>query len=714
MKKSKITRIFSVAAAAVCMVSGLKFMPVFDDADAADAMNAYEITQDMKIGWNLGNSFDATGGSGLDTETSWGNPKTTQAMIKAVKAKGFNTIRIPTSWYLHLDNDNKIEPEWLDRVQEVIDWCIAEDMYVILNMHHENFINVDVFTDETLKTALTKSTAIWTQLSERFASYDQHLVFECMNEARQLNNPEVSQWGNGGEDNGYTWNYVNTLNENFVKIVRNQGSEENKNRLLMLPGYCASSNVAAIRAVDIPEDSGNIALSVHAYLPYFFTMATDDKANHEFPGKSGWGEDYEGALKQFFDSMDTIIDEKNTPIVIGEFSASDFGNTEARTNWATYYITQAKKVGIPCVLWDNNASPNGNNYTGEEHDYLNRSDCSWYEQSEPVVDAMMKVLADDSIVWGDSSAPTVKHDDMSTGKYIIENSQDIDASIDEKNCTTPIDLTWKDIEGKDIAIKYTGDTPVIAFTDAAWDGWKEIVAYDVDKNKGIAYFSADQIKAAWGEDSIDTLAKFFVKTMGKTTVEGVALIAASGATVDPPVDDVKKYSLDLTNKTADQPLILKFKGEAGSSLNGCVGYMGEDWMQIEWETTIGADGTATVEIKDLPADVKNAEAQIWWSDDKNAEMTEYLFIREVEPTDPTTPSEVTYGDANCDGKVEIADATLILQFLTNKDEYSLTEQGMKNADVTGDNDGVTAQDALVIQQIDAGIYKVTDLPLKSA
>ena len=128
MKKSKITRIFSVAAAAVCMVSGLKFMPLFDDADAADAMNAYEITQDMKIGWNLGNSFDATGGSGLDTETSWGNPKTTQEMIKAVKAKGFNTIRIPTSWYLHLDNDNKIEPEWLDRVQEVIDWCIAEDM----------------------------------------------------------------------------------------------------------------------------------------------------------------------------------------------------------------------------------------------------------------------------------------------------------------------------------------------------------------------------------------------------------------------------------------------------------------------------------------------------------------------------------------------------------------------------------------------------------
>ncbi len=200
--------------------------------------------------------------------------------------------------------------------------------------------------------------------------------------------------------------------------------------------------------------------------------------------------------------------------------------------------------------------------------------------------------------------------------------------------------------------------------------------------------------------------------MGKTTVEGVALINASGAVVTPPEDETKKYSLDLTKKPADQPLILKFKGEAGASLNGCVGYMGEDWMQIEWETTIGADGTSTVEIKDLPADVKNAEAQIWWSSDKNAEMTEYTFGKVVEPD--TNPSETAYGDANCDGKVEIADATLILQFLTNKDEYSLTEQGMKNADVIGDNDGVTAQDALVIQQIDAGIYKVTDLPLKSA
>ena len=76
------------------------------------------------------------------------------------------------------------------------------------------------------------------------------------------------------------------------------------------------------------------------------------------------------------------------------------------------------------------------------------------------------------------------------------------------------------------------------------------------------------------------------------------------------------------------------------------------------------------------------------------------------------PDDTRYGDANCDGKIEIADATLILQFLTNKDEYKLTDQGMINADVIGNGDGVTAQDALVIQQVDAGIYKVSDLPIK--
>ena len=224
-----------------------------------------------------------------------------------------------------------------------------------------------------------------------------------MNEPRQTGNPSVSQWGNGSEDGGYTWNYINKLNARFVSTVRGQGSSANKERLLMLPGYCASSDMKAIRAVSFPSNCGNVAYSVHAYLPYYFTMAEDDKANHNYPGKSGWGEDYTGAINSFFSGLKQLEDEKNIPVVIGEFSASNFNNLSARQAWAKDYITQAKKAGIPCILWDNNVE-GGNG--GESHGYLNRSANSWYSASEPVLNTMMSVINDNSILWAGKQAPT--------------------------------------------------------------------------------------------------------------------------------------------------------------------------------------------------------------------------------------------------------------------------------------------------------------------
>lgn len=96
------------------------------------------ILEDMGLGWNLGNSLDATGGSGLDTETSWSNPKTTQALIDKVKSLGFNTVRVPVSWGKHVSGDNyTIDSAWLARVKEVVDYCYKNDMYVILNIHHD-------------------------------------------------------------------------------------------------------------------------------------------------------------------------------------------------------------------------------------------------------------------------------------------------------------------------------------------------------------------------------------------------------------------------------------------------------------------------------------------------------------------------------------------------------------------------------------------------
>ena len=181
---------------------------------------------------------------------------------------------------------------------------------------------------------------------------------------------------------------------------------------------------------------------------------------------------------------------------------------------------------------------------------------------------MLEVLADDSIVWGsERKSPVIEHEDISTGVQLIEKELTIDAALSpDGNCTPGLNATWAMLEGGDVAIKYTGDQPVIAVVDDSWNNWTEIKPYD-DKD-GIAYYSAEHIAAAWsGEPS--EIAHLFARTNGVTTIGAMAIIG--GAEVDePPVDNTKKYNLDLSNRADDieQKLVVKFEGKAGSVING--------------------------------------------------------------------------------------------------------------------------------------------------
>ena len=195
---------------------------------------------------------------------AWGNPEPTKELIEAVKNGGFNTIRIPTTWYQHLyldesTNTYKIDTKWLAYVKQFVDYAYDMDMFVILNVHHENWVNVAKFTDETYNDASKKLNDIWSCLADTFKDYDQHLVFEGMNEPRETNNPSNSEWGDGDAN---SWNYINRLNKVFVDAVRGQGSSYNKERLLMLPGYHAGNSVSTVRAIEIPENSGNVAFLI--------------------------------------------------------------------------------------------------------------------------------------------------------------------------------------------------------------------------------------------------------------------------------------------------------------------------------------------------------------------------------------------------------------------------------------------------------------------
>ena len=152
-----------------------------NDPEAAPAVTytAEEITTAMTVGWNLGNTLDAP-----DGEESWGQPLTTKDMIDKLAELGFKTIRIPTSWGKHTSGapDYTIDEKWMDRVQEIVDWAMDNDMFVILNSHHDNDFYYP--SAENHDEAVNYMTKIWTQVAERFKDYDQHLIFESMNEPR--------------------------------------------------------------------------------------------------------------------------------------------------------------------------------------------------------------------------------------------------------------------------------------------------------------------------------------------------------------------------------------------------------------------------------------------------------------------------------------------------------------------------------------------------
>ncbi len=744
MNKS-ISRLVSVAAAAVMTFTFSVSAPVYDitEADAAEVMTAFEITENMKVGWNLGNTMDAKAGdengdydhAGLETETSWGCPKANETLFKALKAKGFNTVRIPTTWFQHLDENDNIDPAWLARVHEVVDYAYKNDMYVILNVHHENWINrPDLLTAyNEIQPRLMK---IWTQVATEFKDYDQHLIFECMNEPRAVGTSH--EWWSATPVKEAE--VINQLNADFVKLIRGMDTPYAKSRLLMLPGYVASSDKTFLNQIVLPDDDF-VAVSIHAYTPYNFTMNTDEStgAYHD-TFTTEFSNDLAYNLQNFRD----MFVNKGVPVIIGEMGTSNFGNTQARVDWTTQYFTTTKKYGIPCCLWDNNIETNPK-APGECHGYINRETGEWYQTSLPVINKMMEIMNDDSIVWGsEGKMPTFDHKDLSTGKVFLENAS-IDVELEKTygNSTPGKEISWDELKGKEVAIKYTGDTPVLAVSDAKYDHWSEMSAYTVDEENGIAYYLVDQQVPKAYSDDLSTINHMQARTPGKTNIEKIVILEAPDVTLDIEVDKTKKTQIDFSNAQAGDNLIIKIKGEPMTETNGCVGFNSDGWQKIEWEGKTDANGNLTISIpvSKFPAGLQSAEAQIWYQPEL-VDFDGYNFGQAVVETTTTTTTATTTtttettttettttvsettsttggldytiaGDVNGDGDVTVADAVAILQFIGNKDKYQLDAQGKKNADVDGVS-GVTPNDALTILKVDAGIYKLAELPLKTA
>lgn len=327
--------------------------------DTTTAISPVELCEQITIGWNLGNTLDATSGSGLNSETSWGNPKATEELILAVKEAGFNAVRIPTTWYNHMDSNYNVDEEWMDRVQEVVDYAYDNEMYVILNVHHENW-NFTSYDNQKQAEKITKK--LWKQIANRFKDYDYRLIFEGMNEPRMSG----TQWEwNGGNQEG--WDVVNSFNETFVETVRATGGN-NEKRCLMIPSYAA--NIGAYDKGFVLPDDDYLIVSIHAYTPYNFAMNTGGGATDYFDeNDSSSTAELEWMSKLLYDECIS----KGVGVIIGETGATDKGNLAERIEWAEYFPEVFGQYGIPVFLWDNGAFGTGN----EKYGLIDRYSYEW-------------------------------------------------------------------------------------------------------------------------------------------------------------------------------------------------------------------------------------------------------------------------------------------------------------------------------------------------
>lgn len=303
---------------------------------------AKETVDDILLGWSLGNSLESTGGKAhtLNTETSWGNPKTTKELLDLVSESGVNTIRIPVTWFKHMDENNVIDEEWLNRVEEIVGYVMEHDLYCIINVHHDTgengWLRASANQFEENKAKLT---AIWEQVARRFEPYGDKLLFEGFNEILD----DQNNWVNTSKE---ALDLVNELNQTFVTTVRALGGN-NAKRCLIINTYAASGSSAITDYFKLPQDtaSDKIIVEAHVYQPYYFTA-------DNFPDVTTW-DDTE--LKKQIANLYTTFVKAGIPVLIGEFGCADKNNDEQVQSWAEYYVSTCNSYGIKCIWWDNGA-----------------------------------------------------------------------------------------------------------------------------------------------------------------------------------------------------------------------------------------------------------------------------------------------------------------------------------------------------------------------
>ena len=344
---------------------------------AQEFETATEAVKNMGVGWNLGNTLEANsqtyhdftkdnywGQQGLESETCWGQSKAKPELIKMMKDAGFGAIRVPVTWYNHMDKDGKVNAEWMKRVHEVVDYVINQGLYCIVNVHHDTGADDDSFkswikADEANYTQnKARYENLWKQIAEEFKDYDEHLLFESYNEMLD----KLSSWcfasyaAKGQYDATVAtsaYNAINSYAQSFVTTVRNTGGN-NATRNLVVNTYAACC--------------GNGTWSDHLKEPLSqLTIPTDPAANHlmvqvhDYPNIANGIANVKKEIDDMVAAWNTHILSKGIPMILGEWGTANVDKGDGKTDYdvrrdvmfefVDYMIAKCKENNVATFYW---------------------------------------------------------------------------------------------------------------------------------------------------------------------------------------------------------------------------------------------------------------------------------------------------------------------------------------------------------------------------
>lgn len=374
--------------------------------------SAWEMVENFVLGYNLGNTMESNpygswwnpvGKTVADWETAWGQPQVTKATIQALKAKGFNVLRLPVTWYPHIanfsktytkDEDYAIDADWMARVKEIVKMINDEGMYCIVNIQHDAGANNGsgdpnsawLHADDDYENVTKIYQAIWKQIATELKDCNDKVIFESFNEILNAS----SSWTAPNSATDVAYESIAKLQQDFVNVVRaTGGNNEFRNLLITTYGDTGTSDVA-VNALQVPTDShkNHICATFHSYDPYWFC---NGNRHHEGESQAtkkeidenekyyiyDFGDDQKAEISAIFNRVDKKCSALGIPYFFGEFGAiGDHPEMSERAKYADFFTSKCNEYKTAGLWWMGLIDRNNNN--------------TWLEDEAPIVDALVK------------------------------------------------------------------------------------------------------------------------------------------------------------------------------------------------------------------------------------------------------------------------------------------------------------------------------------